>query len=383
MDEIRMIRSFLDEAPPSDEVVAEGRRRLTAGPSRFPVRTRRRLWGGLTVLGAAATAVALVIGLTGGTPPAKKEEPVRQMTARQILLTAAEKASAAPVGRYWHTHVIASEGYHIDHGDYMIFGARTEIDQWAARSDKDPDVFRVRDAAAAPQTAADRAAWKRVGSPKRWRVLSNGDHISQSAKPSAWDVRRLTPAMKQEQKRYDAGMAKRCAKRPPGACPPVPPTTEQRNAFARDPQGLKRYLLKAAGKGGPSNLLSVSGNFLLDPSSPELRSAVFRVLADVPGVRSLGTTRDPLGRPAIVLAARMTQNQNVYDNELLLDPVTYTPLGTQIVLVKGNGGRRVAPPPGQPALQSGGLETKGMKPGAIDHSEIYVTMAWTDSAYGG
>lgn len=45
-------------------------------------------------------------------------------------------------------------------------------------------VFRVRDAGAAPQTAADRAAWKRVVSPKRWRVLSNGDHISRSATPS-------------------------------------------------------------------------------------------------------------------------------------------------------------------------------------------------------
>jgi hypothetical protein len=97
-------------------------------------------------------------------------------------------------------------------------------------------VFRVRDAGAAPQTAADRAAWKRVGSPKRWRVLSNGDHISRSATPSAWDVRRSTPAMK----RYDAGMAKRCAKRPPGACPPVPPTTEQPVPAARESGGGHR-----------------------------------------------------------------------------------------------------------------------------------------------
>jgi predicted DNA-binding protein (UPF0251 family) len=44
MDEVRMIRSLLDEAPPSDDVVAEGRRRLAAGAPPARSRTRRRLW---------------------------------------------------------------------------------------------------------------------------------------------------------------------------------------------------------------------------------------------------------------------------------------------------------------------------------------------------
>ncbi len=250
MDEMRMIKSFLDEAPPSDEVMAEGRRRLTGGVPHSRPRTRRRLWGGLTVLGAAAAAVALAVALTGGgASPSRKPVPVRTLTARQVLLTAADKAAAAPVGRYWHTHVISSEGYHIDHGDYMIFGARHEIDQWIARSDKDSDVFRSRFAAATPQTAADRAAWQRVGSPKRWRVLSNGDHIPQSGRSGAWDLQRLSPAEKRGEKRLLAGMAKRCAPHPK-ACPPIPPGPKEREAMAHDPQALKRYLLGVAGKGG-------------------------------------------------------------------------------------------------------------------------------------
>jgi hypothetical protein len=377
MDEMRMIRSLLEEAPPSAEVVAEGRRRLNPRP-----RSRRRLWGGLAVAGAAATAVVLAIGLTGGPASTGRPEPVRPTTARQVLLTAAEKAAAAPVGRYWHTHVISSEGYHIDKGDYMIFGARQEVDQWLARSDKDPDVFRSRFAGATPQTPADRAAWKRAGSPTHWRVLSNGDRIPQSAKSGAWDLRRLSPAAKRGERKLQADMAERCA-RHPKACPPAPPGPARREALAHDPKALRAYLLRAAGAGGSSYLLNVAGGFLLQPSSPELRAAVFRVLAAEPGVRDLGASRDPLGRPAIVLAARMTQNENLYDNELLLDPVTYVPLGVQTVLVHGNGGKRVPPPPGMPSIQSGGLETTGMKPGAITHSEIYVAMGWTDTAYGG
>lgn len=50
-----MIWSLLDEAPPSTEVVAEGRRRLTAPGAPRPT-SRRRLWGGLTVLGAAVAS---------------------------------------------------------------------------------------------------------------------------------------------------------------------------------------------------------------------------------------------------------------------------------------------------------------------------------------
>jgi hypothetical protein len=175
---------------------------------------------------------------------------------------------------------------------------------------------------------------------------------------------------------------RRCAAKP-RACIPQPPSPEQRESLGRDPQGLKRYLLTAAGPGAGSNLLTAATTFLLGSFSPELRAAVFRVLADSTGVRELGTARDPLGRPAIVLAERTKSDGNVEDNELLLDPSTYTPLGTQVVLVKGNGGKPGPPPPGVPSIPGVGKETKGMKPGAITHSEIYVAMGWTNTAYGG
>jgi hypothetical protein len=377
MDEMRLIRSFLDEAPPSAEVVAEGRHRLNAG--RAPKAKRTRLWGGLVVVVAAATAIVIAIATDTQTPRPKPQPAA--MSARQVLLTAAGKAAATPVGRYWHTHVISSEGYHIAHGDYMIFGARHEIDQWiASRDDKDSDVFRSRFAAAVPQTPKDRAAWKRAGSPSHWIVRSNGSNIPQSGTSEKWDLTRSTPADKRNMKRMLEWVHKDCLKRRK-KCPqpPGPPTPEQREALARDPRALRQYLLTSA-YGAPSAILRAAGELLLAPSSPALRAAVFRVLADEPGVRWLGTARDPLNRPAMVLATRAAQDGNVFDNELLLDPVTYVPLGTQTVLVKGNGGKHAPPPRGQPPS---GLETKGMKPGAITHSEIYVAMGWTNTAYGG
>jgi hypothetical protein len=377
MDEMRLIRSLLDEAPPSAEVVAEGRQRLTSGRVK---KVKRPRWAGFTVIAAAATAAVVAIATVTQTPqPTQKQKPV-PMTARQVLLTAADKAAAMPVGRYWHTHVISSEGYHIAHGDYMIFGARHEIDQWvASRSDKDSDVFRSRFAAAVPQTPDDRAAWKRAGSPSHWTVRSNGDDIPQSGTSEKWDLTTSTPADKREMERLRERVHKDCLKRKKCLEPPGPPTAKQRDALARDPRALRRYLLTST-YGAPSEILRAAGELLLMPSTPALRSAVFRVLADERGVRGLGTARDPLNRPAIILAIRATEDGNVFDNELLLDPVTYVPLGIQTVLVKGNGGKHVPPAPGQ---LSSGLETKGMKPGAITHSEIYVEMGWTNTVYGG
>src|SRR6266576_3968709 len=72
MNELDMIRGLLDEAPPSAEVFAEGRRRITAGPAR-PRRPRAR-WAlaGTSLVAAAAAAIAAAYTLApaAGTPSA-------------------------------------------------------------------------------------------------------------------------------------------------------------------------------------------------------------------------------------------------------------------------------------------------------------------------
>jgi hypothetical protein len=74
MDELNMIRALLDEAPPSAEVIAEGRQRVAAGAI-GPRRPRAR-WGlagaGLT---AAALAAAVAVAATGGVPGTRPAAP--------------------------------------------------------------------------------------------------------------------------------------------------------------------------------------------------------------------------------------------------------------------------------------------------------------------
>ncbi|MCO5968578.1 CU044_5270 family protein [Actinoallomurus soli] len=363
MDDERMIRSLLQEAPPSAEVVAEGRRRLYAAP---PRRSRWRVPGlGVAGLGLAAAATAAVFAVTtSGPPPAPvRTTPARPMSARQVLLAAAEKAASEPVGRYWHTHVISGQAYHVAKGDYVIDGARHEIDQWTARSAEDDDVFRSRFAGAIPQTAADRAAWRRAGSPKAWRVLSNGQYIRQTAAAEPWDLVRMTPAEKRGYEKLVARARKQCAGHPRG-CPQQELTQAQREALADDPAALRQRLLTTSGKGGPGNVLTQAGDFLAQPGSPKLDAAVFRVLADTPGIRNAGSVTDLRGRAAIALTARSSDATGTFDTQLLLQPGTYRVLGTQTVLV----------------ARGRGPETAGMKPGTVYAEQLFLEMGWTDSA---
>lgn len=80
MNELNMIRALLDEAPPSAEVIAEGRSRIAAGTTRR--RRPRARWGlagaGLT---AAALAVVVIVAVTDGVPGTRLAGPVARPAA--------------------------------------------------------------------------------------------------------------------------------------------------------------------------------------------------------------------------------------------------------------------------------------------------------------
>ncbi|WP_433180500.1 hypothetical protein [Actinoallomurus sp. CA-150999] len=362
MDDERMIRTFLAEAPPSAEVIAEGRRRVLAQAKLRPRPRDTAFRLGLGGLGVAAVAIATAITLmVSGGSSVPRSTPTTELTAQQVLLAAAQKAASEPVGRYWHSHEIDGQAYRVAKGDYVITGARHEIDQWIARTDKDDDVFRSRFAGAIPQTPADRAAWQRAGSPTTWRVISNGDAITQTAAPGKWDLVRTTPTERKGFEKMLAQARKKCATKP-RICPPNPDLPQaEREALADDLPALRAYLLKPGG--GPSVALTNAAHFLAQPGSPKLRAAVFRALAGTPGIRNKGLTKDVYGRVATTLAVTRSDGSGTFDVELLLRPGTYQVLGTETVLVSGQG-----------------LMVEGMKPGTVFTHELFLEMGWADTA---
>src|SRR5215472_9059591 len=110
MNEMDMIRTLLDEAPPSAEVVGEGRRRIAAGGAgpRHPGLRRVRPWHPEArqvrpVVGLAAAALAAAVAITlvatvgapgrrGGAPP----PAVGTVTATELAYRAAAAAARQP-----------------------------------------------------------------------------------------------------------------------------------------------------------------------------------------------------------------------------------------------------------------------------------------------
>ena len=103
----------------------------------------------------------------------------------------------------------------------------------------------------------------------------------------------------------------------------------------------------------PSQLFSPISQFLLLPTSPRLRAALFRVLAQLPGVQLIGHQRDRLGRTGIAVAVTQGRPDQVRE-ELLFDPTTSNVLQTETILLHNGGPSTV-----------GGRDVPTMPPGTV------------------
>lgn len=154
---------------------------------------------------------------------------------------------------------------------------------------------------------------------------------------------------------------------------------KQQERVASDPTRLKALLFPWIAKEAqvkpqarreitrnPANELSASFQILTNQaSSPKLRAAIFKLLADIPGVRPIGTVHDLKGRTGIALAARGTTlggADGVFDYQLILDPKTHRILGDQRVVVRA------------------GDLYPGMRPGTVVERSAIQGPDWTNEA---
>jgi hypothetical protein len=223
MNELNMIRALLDEAPPSAEVIAEGRRRIAAsaiepgrpgarhriaGPETRPAADLRparalgfrhrpaRVAVGTAAAGAAA-ALALVALVPHGAPAARpghgQADELPGRPAREFLLTMAVKAAAAggqSTGRWYCQQMESGQRMLVGADDttlqapweqgpaaslagyrYAIFGKYTVQSCFEPPTKGAPDGTMegaTQQLGAQPASPADAAAWRRAGSPASW-----------------------------------------------------------------------------------------------------------------------------------------------------------------------------------------------------------------------
>jgi len=329
MNDLSMIRVLLDEAPPSAEVIAEGRRRIAvsatepgrpatlrgaAGPKARPAtrlrpargrgfrhRTARRVAVGVVAAGAAAVLAFVTLvphGAPAAHPSRGQADELAGLPARSFLLTMAVKAAAAATpstGRWYCQQMEQGQRELVGADDttlqapwdqgppaslagyqYALFSKST-IQSCFEPPTKGAPYGSVEGATqslgAQPASPADAAAWRRAGSPTSW---------------IAWFDRTVRITMAPG-RRYLAGPRPLTGKSPYGIKLPTNPA--QLKAFFLDHEAEFHEA------GTPDEILyNDATTFMTGYSAPALRAAAYRVLASLPGVRMKPNVQDPAGQ---------------------------------------------------------------------------------------
>jgi hypothetical protein len=122
---------------------------------------------------------------------------------------------------------------------------------------------------------------------------------------------------------------------------------EQLIHLPTDPAKLLRYIEHHAVGGGPrfSDIFSYAQTLLGaggtggSPLPPKVSAAMYRVIARLPGMRLIGPTRDPLGRPGVAVGLFFKHQPGRI--ELIFNPKTGVLLGGRIISLSAKAG---APP---------------------------------------
>ncbi|MEU4225280.1 CU044_5270 family protein [Nonomuraea sp. NPDC026600] len=334
MNELHLVRGVYDDPPPpSEEAAAAARTRMLSQDDTARPRSRRT-WRMPLGLVAAATVAAVAAGMTlAHDDPARPQTGVQAMphalSPRDMMLAAASQAELQQQGRYWYTH--QRSGFAAlalgRTGGYVV-EKRTEYFEWTGRTRGDGESFYGRDFAGKPQTRADADAWRAAGSPSSWTVGSSGASRIVRTKSGAW----------QEDHPNDQGGGTFLI-RGVGQF-----TYQELQELPTDPEELRKLLCEgsvrfiAGGSGaprrcnGPTEVFGGVFSALVDtPVPPKVRAGLMRLITDYPGVRQLGAVTDPLGRPAVGLAAPLERadGRGKFQREALFDQRTGKVLGSR------------------------------------------------------
>jgi hypothetical protein len=279
MDDLKMLGALLATPDPSRDAFERGRRQLRE-TIRGPVRRHRARWlgAGLSLTAAAAAAVVVVASVTSAPAPHHPPAAVTQ-SGQQILLAAATSAEQASEGSgaYWHIKTVITDFP----GDQYETWTKRDGESWTRDMKTNGKVVK--------DPFPDPPGWL----PGNFSV--GGDHVSfeqlsqlptGTAALKAWI---LTNAIK----------------------------PSQMSGPTSDP-AFRRSVL----------IYSLIGLISELPVSRKVRAAAFRVLASLPGIRSIGRVN---GGQGLLISVDQSQQR------LVVDPATARVRNSSMVVPSSGG----------------------------------------------
>jgi hypothetical protein len=373
MDELQMVRElFAEPAPPRPELMASARARLTgAKGAGYGSGVRRRV--PMTALApvaaaAAVTAVAvLVASVQSGAGAPNGSAAGRPGTASGSPARAGQLVS----GKYWVQAGTVGNYLRVGQpGDRYVVLEKVAAQQWTwtRQSAQLPSPVISQALSVQPASPADESAWRAAGSPTIWDDTGQDTGVA-SPQGDTDGVWRPLAAGHGKPVFDDADVGRGSAGfyvfgRQLSA--------RQLLTLTASPAALKQLLLKQFTPGiwngsFASYLVSALPALMTIPVTAAVRSALYRVLSGLPGVRDLGQVRDVAGQRGIAVAVdghwsgcgneispggagsgmRLTFASCGVQQILIVNPATWLPVAEEL--------RYTSLPPGQSWPAPGGL----------------------------
>jgi hypothetical protein len=255
-----------------------------------------------------------------------------------VLLAAAVRAESVPMsGAHWHVRSMSTTTWprELGSGDnrYTV-ELRSVTELWTKRNGQ--TWWGQRDWVR-PKSSEDEAAWRRDGSPSKW-CMGNTD--TEPPHPICLHTAPGTASLTRVGEDTFVVVEGREL------------TFAQLQRLPDDPEALRDWVVDAVEDDlDPSvsadtldlNVAEVLANLLLDvPAPPGVRAAAYRALADMPNVRSIGPTRDELGRAGVGILIDVADRATIFvvprggpykagklTRKLIIDPDTSHVLASQ------------------------------------------------------
>jgi len=226
-------------------------------------------------------------------------------SGREILLTAARtaaKAAQPAPERYYVTPGIVGNFVQVGPpgNRYLVLEA-VGRQYWAATNpgDGSPDMSQARYVQAA--SPADEAAWRRDGSPRVWRDVGQATGLADPVGPTdGWGHPLSMAPGKLTAMSAGYGLQ-------PFLVGDQAFSLHQLQALPADPAKLKALLLTGwsgdSSAGNTTSYLFQTVPAVLEmPVTPAVRSALYKLLASLPDVQSIGTVTDVAGQQGVAVA---------------------------------------------------------------------------------
>ncbi|MGI5466680.1 CU044_5270 family protein [Streptomyces sp. CA-132043] len=277
-----------------------------------------------------------------------------------LLNVAAQLDRTAGEGAYWQ--LTTRSGWigvaDASGADYAVASSSAQQQSFGVRPGTQSLMVTGLDATTEPRTERDKARWRAAGSPKELTLADSGPG-------GKLGLRMETGAEKQPTvDRIDHGgrIAALGARNVTyGDLRKLPADT----AKLRD-QLVRMYEEDSGSEtaGRTEWLWRQAANLISLPVEPGVRAAAYRVIADLPGIRSLGEVTDPLGRKGAGFALPATDRPGYGSvrSELIVNPATGALLSDQEMLTK----------PSAKAAEA------GLAAGTPVNYTATVTAEWTD-----